>query len=303
MKSNWHRTPNVLVDKLMGVVLSPPAACVVLTVWRLTNGIRERHEASIPTEKFMRVTKTNRKKTAYQHVNEAVKTGLINVKKEQGKVNVYSINKDCPLWYNAEVVAEIVPSTKSATGVDNSTHVEAESATDSAESRGENSHTYKDNLIKDRSKDIETEEQDETTNEKPLVDNKPKVNSETQKANFLIDFWNDNHGKGVSANVNPAVWVSTVKARLRKFNEEQIKIAMLSVINSHWHQQNNQVVIKNAIDSDKRCDQAISKSTQIAVAKIVDRSMDKLAVNNQWEGHNGSNIIAANTTVEDILGD
>jgi len=151
--SNWHKCPNALVDRLMGSVLSPNATCVVLTIWRLTEGVRERHQAAIPTETFMRVTGTNRKKTAYQYVNEALNSGLVAAKKEQGKVNIYSINKECSLWYEGEVVAESATSTESATSGDNCHVVVAESATGLDESSGGKRHTYKDIEIKDNIKD------------------------------------------------------------------------------------------------------------------------------------------------------
>lgn len=157
---NWHKCPNAIVDRLMGVVLTPNAVCVVLTIWRLTEGVRERHQASIPTETFMRVTGTKRKNTAYQYVNEAVESGLISVQKARGKVSVYSINKKCPLWYNVEVVAEIVPTlhdkevvTESATSGEKRHIVVAESAIGLDESSGGKRHTYKDIKIKDNIKD------------------------------------------------------------------------------------------------------------------------------------------------------
>jgi len=151
--SNWHKCPNALVDRLMGTVLSPNATCVVLTIWRLTEGVRERHQAAIPTETFMRVTDTNRKNTAYGYVKEALKTGLVTVKKERGKVNIYSINKECSLWYNDEVVAESVPTTESDTSGDNCHMVVAESDTGLDESSGGKRHTYKDIETKDNIKD------------------------------------------------------------------------------------------------------------------------------------------------------
>ena len=171
---NWHKCPNAIVDRLMGVVLSPSAVCVVLTIWRLTEGVRERHQASIPTETFMRVTGTKRKNTAYQYVNEAVESGLISVQKERGKVSVYSINKKCPLWYNIEVVAEIVPTlqekevvTESATSGGKRHIVVAESDIGSDESSGGKRHTYKDIKIKDNIKDIKKEVAKTYSPEKP----------------------------------------------------------------------------------------------------------------------------------------
>ncbi len=152
--SNWHKCPNALVDRLMGTVLSPTATCVVLTVWRLTEGVRERHQAAIPTEVFMRVTNTNRKNTAYKYVDEAINTGLITVKKERGKVNVYAINKQCSLWFRSEVVADSVVGTESATSVDKCNMVVAESASSLPKSSGGKCHTYKDIENKDNIKEI-----------------------------------------------------------------------------------------------------------------------------------------------------
>ena len=179
--SNWHKCPNSLVDRLMGSVLSPNATCVVLTIWRLTEGVRERNQASIPTETFMRVTKTNRKNTAYGYVKEALDTGLISVQKERGKVNIYSINKDCSLWYSDEVVAESVPTTESATGSDKCNTVVAESDTSLDESSGGKRHTYKDIENKDNIKD------------KKKVEPKPKFDALTYPIPSFIkqDNWND----------------------------------------------------------------------------------------------------------------
>lgn len=140
--------------------------------------------------------------------------------------------------------------------------------------------------------------------EKPKKTTKSKkVDQTTDQANALIDYWNDNHGKGDKANVKHSVWIDTVKSRLKTFTEEEIRTAMQSVINSNWHQQNKQVLIKNAIDSNKRCEQAISKFNQTATAKTIDRSTDRLAVNNNWAGANKSNIVAPNTNIDDMLGE
>ena len=82
------------------------------------------------------------------------------------------------------------------------------------------------------------------------------------EANDLIDYWNNHHGKNKSADIKPSVWLDKVKARLKKFSSDEIKLAMLSVIQSAWHQQNGQVLIKNAISSDQRCDDAIARYHQ-----------------------------------------
>ena len=88
----------------------------------------------------------------------------------------------------------------------------------------------------------------------------PTIVTEKSEADLLVDFWNDNRPS--SAAVKKEVWSKVVKTRLKTFSADEIKTAMLTVINSQWHQQNKQVLIKNAIDSDKRCAEAIEKSSQ-----------------------------------------
>ncbi|WP_227430440.1 replication protein [Psychrobacter sp. I-STPA6b] len=92
-----------------------------------------------------------------------------------------------------------------------------------------------------------------------------KKPTDTQLANSLVDFWNENHGK--SASVKHKVWVSKIKTRLKTYSVDEIKQAMLGVITSVWHQQNNQVLIKNAISSDERCSDAIARYNQAQVNK------------------------------------
>lgn len=77
---------------------------------------------------------------------------------------------------------------------------------------------------------------------------------------LLVEFWNSH--RPAKAAVKPAVWAKSVKARLKTFTVDEIKQAMLYVLQSHWHAQNGQVAIKNAIDSDKRCADAIEKQSQ-----------------------------------------
>ncbi|MGO2018775.1 MULTISPECIES: helix-turn-helix domain-containing protein [unclassified Psychrobacter] len=77
---------------------------------------------------------------------------------------------------------------------------------------------------------------------------------------LLVEFWNSH--RPAKAAVKTQVWAKVVKTRLKTFTAEEIKQAMLYVIHSHWHQNNGQVAIKNAIDSDKRCADAIEKQSQ-----------------------------------------
>lgn len=296
LMGNWHKCPNILTDRLVGQVVSPNAGWIILNVWRLTEGMNGRKEALIPTERFMSLLDIKKKATAYKFVQEAVDSGLITVRKQRGMVNVYSINKACPLWaIEYEAGTEIEPSTILGS-TDNSTYLVPKKDTRVVPKKGTGVGTKKGTLIK-KERNIK-ESNKETESGKPKKDD-----SSTKTANSLIDYWNENHGKGANANVKHVVWVDTIKTRLKTFTEDEIRTAMQSVINSNWHQQKNQVLIKNAIDSNKRCGEAISKFNQSATPKVIDRSTDKLAVNNNWGGANKSNIVAANSTIEDMLGD
>lgn len=105
-QSQWHRTPNSIIDYVAGDMLKPGALVVVLTVIRYTEGMGGKKSAAIPTETFKRVLGINRDKTAYAHVKEAVDSGLVQVIKKQGCVSVYSINQESDLWRKPPVVAE-----------------------------------------------------------------------------------------------------------------------------------------------------------------------------------------------------
>ena len=91
LMDKWHKTPNSVIDSLVGQVISANAGWIVLTVIRYTDGFGS-DSAPIPTGTFMRVLGTKRKPTAYQYIDEAVASGLINVVKETGKVNVFSLS-------------------------------------------------------------------------------------------------------------------------------------------------------------------------------------------------------------------
>lgn len=138
-QSQWHRSPNAVIDRISGLVLSPSAVMVLITVVRYTAGMGGKQSAAIPTEVFKRVLGTNREKTAYAYVKEAVDSGLVQVIKKQGCVSVYSINQESDLWHKAPVVAEIASSSEKChigsggkrhkVGAESATGVVAESAT------------------------------------------------------------------------------------------------------------------------------------------------------------------------------
>lgn len=129
-----------------------------------------------------------------------------------------------------------------------------------------------------------------TKNQEPRTSN---TNTEAQvsksDADALVDFWNSN--RPVNAQVKTSVWSKKIKTRLKTFSAEEIKQAMLYVINDNWYQSNNQVLIKNVIDSDDRCAAVLEKSSQLAKTNPQparqqhsqsQQRPDPLAVNAQW---------------------
>lgn len=109
-KSNWHRTPNAMIDLVMGASISANAGWVVMTVIRYTEGMNGKKSAAIPTETFKRVLGVKKRQTVYGFVDEAVSKGLINADKKRGCVTTYSVNEDCELWRK-----EVVPQNGTST--------------------------------------------------------------------------------------------------------------------------------------------------------------------------------------------
>lgn len=128
--NNWHKSPNAMIDLVMGASISPNAGWVVMTVIRYTQGMGGKKLAAIPTETFKRVLGIKRVKTVYSIVDEAINSGLINAHKKRGCVTNYSINETCELWHK-EVVAESATSGDNChTSSGDNCHIEvAESAT------------------------------------------------------------------------------------------------------------------------------------------------------------------------------
>ena len=105
-KANWHRTPNAIIDLVLGASISPSAGWVVMTVIRYTQGMGGKKSAAIPTGTFKRVLGTKRDNTVYPHINEAIESGLIIVSRKKGCVSTYSINEDCKLWAKPTPLSE-----------------------------------------------------------------------------------------------------------------------------------------------------------------------------------------------------
>ena len=94
------------------------------------------------------------------------------------------------------------------------------------------------------------------------TDGKPDSKPITCEAEMLVDLWNESRPS--NAQVKKSVWVKKVKTRLKTFTADEIKQAMLFLINDQWYQSNSQVLIKNVIDSDERCAKVLEKSSQPA---------------------------------------
>ena len=107
-----------------------------------------------------------------------------------------------------------------------------------------------------------------TTKIEPLTINQETLTTNTEseenasESDYLVNFWNGNRPS--NAQVKLSVWSKKVKARLKTFTADEIKQAMLFVINDSWYQSNSQVLIKNVIDSDDRCAAVLEKSSQPA---------------------------------------
>ena len=99
-----------------------------------------------------------------------------------------------------------------------------------------------------------------TNNQEPLTINNTESDVSKNDSDDLVKFWNENRPS--NAQVKVSIWSKKVKTRLKTFTADEIKQAMLFVINDSWYQSNSQVLIKNVIDSDDRCAAVLEKSSQ-----------------------------------------
>lgn len=310
LSSEYLRVPHPILQMQQVLKNASTYACLQF-IWAKTGGWRK-GEDTISYSQFKDDEKYGTGlsiKTIQRSVEKLEELGVINTKPSFNRMYEFSVN----IEKIKELVAQI-PSKKGKQVKSNSPDLEITSQVNLSSNAvnlsasqvnlsAKSSHIdlHKRTITKELLQKNKTGEVlGNSSEEKKLVISK-KQNLITQQANALIDFWNDNHGKGESANIKHKVWVATIKTRLKTFSEDEIKTSMLSVINSHWHQQNKQVLIKNAIDSDKRCEQAIAKYVQPTANKI-DRTTDKLAVNKKWPGANQSNMVEPNTTLEEMMG-
>ena len=206
LMDKWHKTPNAIIDSIVGTHISASAGWIVMTVIRHTDGFG-RDSTAIPTSVFMRVLGTERAKTAYNSINEAIDSGLITVVKKNGKVSEYSINKKRPIWYGVDELKEskpvaqnatTQPVAKSATSGEKAHKPVAQNATATS---GEKRHTYKDNN-KDNlnTKDIK---------EKNKKENSPKTQSSKSENFNPLNF-------EIPSYVNPELWKSYHEMRKAK---------------------------------------------------------------------------------------
>ena len=266
--------------------LTPNAFSIIIRLYRMTEGYDGKPKAL--ANAYFQKTCNMSKNTVTKALKELEDLELIYTKRRPRVSTLYLINlekvDDIFQQVRASIISEFDNNESQDMGnIDkdesqNMTQCFPKYDLDESQNMGTNKENFKENVIKEN-----------TT-----------IVTEKSEADLLVDFWNDN--RPPSAAVKKEVWSKIVKARLKTFSADEIKTAMLTVINSQWHQQNKQVLIKNAVDSDKRCAEAIEKSSQKSAGKKIDRDTDKLAVNQKWAGAHKSNIVAANTNVEDMFG-
>lgn len=124
-----------------------------------------------------------------------------------------------------------------------------------------------------------------TINQEPLTTN-TESEENASESDYLVNFWNENRPS--NAQVKLSVWSKKVKTRLKTFTADEIKQAMLFVINDSWYQSNSQVLIKNVIDSDDRCAAVLEKSSQPAKTNQVENHGNQQPKQSRYDNHKQS---------------
>ena len=263
--ANYFQTPNDMIDKIVGRVISGDAAWVVMTVWRYTEGMKDkttgkpRKSALIPTETFKRVLGTNRNNTAYKHIEDAVNSGLVSVVKSRGKVSSYSINHACEHWYiDKEVVSKSetpLVVAESDSSVEKRLLGMAESDIPSSV---EKRHTYKERDNKEIYKEITKGDSDKKDNPKPEAKKPSPAKQERELlVTSLFDKWIELSGQKIKPSKKR---LSHINARLDDdFTEQQIIDAMTYVATDSWHVANGQNLIEIAVRSTEQLEKKLIK--------------------------------------------
>lgn len=292
LMDKWFKSPNAIIDDITGDVVSPQAAIILCSILRLTEGVRGRNWASIPHSFFMRKTRTKRRETIGKYIDELIENELINVNKSNGKVTEYAINWRSKLWYSLPELEQKTASTVPVRFISTSTfepYIPVRFIrTGSWETSTFEPYTYKDILNKDNSKDIKKASDGKTaSNGKP----KPPVKKPKTLNIPFSDFWSGYDKKKDTAKCEKK-WSSLTD------NEREL---IMAHIPAYVKSTPDKKYRKNPMTYfNGKC--WLDEIDQPTATKI-DRTTDKLAINQNWAGANKSNIVAANSTIEDMLGD
>lgn len=142
----------------------------------------------------------------------------------------------------------------------------------------------------------------ESTNESGTTKNKKAPKQKTERELLVMDLfkkWNELSGQSIRPLEKR---LSHINARLEDgFTVEQIIEAMTFVATDDWHVKEGFNTIELVIRSTDQLEKKLLKAQSLVKKKAYDRANDKLAVNQHWAGANKSNIVAANTNIEDMF--
>ena len=291
LMDKWFKSPNAIIDDITGDIVSPQAAIILYSIMRLTEGVRGRNWASIPHSFFMRKTRTKRRETISKYIDELIENELINVKKSNGKVTEYAINWQSKLWYSLPEIeqktASSVPVRLNRTSTLQPYIPVRFIRTGQLRTSTFHPYTYKDIKTKDNSKDKKKASDAKTKAEQKQ---KPPVKKPKTLNIPFSDFWNGYDKKKDTAECEKK-WSSLTN------NEREL---IMAHIPAYVKSTPDKKYRKNPMTYlNGKC--WLDEIDQPTATKI-DRTTDKLAVNQNWAGANKSNIVESNTTIEEMMG-
>jgi len=261
--------------------LTPIAFSVLMRIVRMIVGYG--NEESAMSNTFLQQNCNMSKNTVSKAVAELVEFGFLNQDAQQRKTAIYTLNYENIASFDAKKHGQNLASQNLAS--QDMTIRFPRYDHQLGQNMGSNKENIKKTSLKKTIKEVKPKNNPakKEVEKTPPTDNKKKVDPVIETANSLVDFWNDN--RPVKSAVKVPIWSKVIKTRLKTFTADEIKQAMLHVINDSWYQSKNQVLIKNIIDSDKRCAEVLEKSNQPAKQQ---------SANNQNQGNINANHKPAN---------
>lgn len=254
--------------------LSPAAFGVLMRVVRMIEGYRGNEETAL-SNTFLQKNCRMSKNTVSKAVGELVAFGFLNQEAQQRKTAIYTLNYENIAAFDAKKHGQNLASQNLAS--QNMTIRFPKCDLELGQNLGSNKENIKKTSLK---KTIKSEVEEKPSAKKP------------KELNIPFDtFWDLYDHKSTNKKTAQTKWKNLTN---------QQRQAVIDHLPAYIQSTPDKTYRKHP--SSYLTQEHWNTPIEQPIAKKIDRTTDKLAVNQNWEGANKSNIVEANTTIEEMMG-